>query len=257
MTESDPVLVGVVSFVLVLTRCSGFVIASPIWGDSMMPNTVKIGLSLALSGVMCMHCSMPDLADADTMTRAMTIQVPVEFCLGSLLGLTMSMLFLPVRIAGSFLMQEVGLTLGNLTSPGMNEPPPGIEMMLYLAGVVCFFGLNLHHWLIAALSLSFQSIPSGELPWKAWMVWYVQELSTAHDLGFVVIGGMVVALMALSVFLLFLAKASPIFNLFTIGTSIRLAVGMVALLVFLPDIVWAAVASLRTTADRMLITLAP
>lgn len=246
---------ALVSFLLLVTRCSGFVMSSPIWGDTLLPNTIKIGLTLALSVGLFSRCNCSHPVDPDNLNVYLALQIPLEFGIGSLLGITLTLILLPLRIAGAMLTQEIGLTLGNLTSPGMAEAPAGLGMLLYCFGALCFLGANLHHTLIAALAISFSKISASNPPWQAWCEWYAREMSTAHDLGLVVIGGMLIFLLALSVFLLFLAKASPMFNLFTVGTSIRLAAGMLGLLVFIPDIVWAIVTSMRMAAERMLFEL--
>ncbi len=73
-----------------------------------------------------------------------------------------SLCLVPVRIAGAWIAQEMGLTLGGLSSP-MDQQPSNVisHDALEAFSIILFFVLDLHHIMLYSLGQSFSIRPAA------------------------------------------------------------------------------------------------
>ena len=87
-------------FFLVLTRVAGFMTASPLFSVRGIPNLVKVGLALILSGLL-----LPAAGTAQTAGTlvAYALQVSVEALIGLALGFAATLIFMALRMGGQLI----------------------------------------------------------------------------------------------------------------------------------------------------------
>ena len=103
-----------------------------------------------------------------------------------------------------------------------------------LGSILLFFALNLHHFVILTIHLSFNhamtrvgmlNLPTEDL---------AQALNRMSDYGLLIVAPLLVLLMLVTLVLAFLNKAAPALNLFSVGMSIRVGLGGLLLFMFCP-----------------------
>ncbi|TVS19494.1 MAG: type III secretion protein [Planctomycetaceae bacterium] len=239
---NDPHLL-VLSFMLIVGRVGAFVATIPLFGDRRLPNQVKIGLVLALSTLWLVQNG----ENPTTITAVRTIATShwlayvvaliSEMLMGAVLGFAFSLFLLPLRIAGAYIGQEMGLTFATLASPTSAESTNVVSQFMEAVGILLLLSLDVHHLFLAAMDLSFQRWPLGAgwapLPTSA----LIHGVDRSHHLGLLIAAPVGVCLFITMIALLLLARTVPQLNLFSIGLAIRIAAGFCALLLFLPEVV--------------------
>ncbi len=241
-SAGDPHLL-VLSFMLIVGRVGAFVAATPLFGDRRLPHQVKIGLVLALSTLwLVRNGSHPTSIAAVQAVYASHwlgcfAAMIAEVLVGALLGFAFSLFLLPLRIAGAYIGQEMGLMFANLASPTSAESTNVVSQFMEAIGILLLFSLNVHHLFLTAMDLSFQRWPLG----AGWGPLPISDLiygvERTHHLGLLIAAPVAVCLFVTMAALLLLARTVPQLNLFSVGLAIRIAAGFCTLLLFLPEVV--------------------
>ena len=230
----------VISFSLILARTATFVAMLPIFGGRFVPRMVKLGLAVSLA---VLWVGSPDISEAaaslGSSSRAEWLPYGLalgrEIVLGAVLGQVFAVFLLPARIAGEFIGQEMGLALGHLTNPGVESSATVLGEVFEMFGVLIFFGLDGHHVMLAALHAAFLRWPiggpMGELP----VAGLVSALSSAQEWGLVLAAPIGACLFLTTVVLALMARAAPQLNILSVGFSLRLGVGLAALVLLMPE----------------------
>lgn len=232
----------VIACLLILFRVGAFIAFLPPMNGQGMPNTVKIGLAVALVGVLAPQRAMEiSLAmNGLTSSHGAWLQLAYlairETALGAGLAWLFSLCLVPVRIGGAWIAQEMGLTMGGLSSPMDQQSSNVISQFLEAVGVMMFFLLDLHHVMFFLLGQSFKLRPaatSWAMPSWDNVIWSVTE---SVNQGFMIIGPIGILLFVISLTVLVTMRTAPQFNFMSFGMTLRLAAGMGGLVVFFPEI---------------------
>lgn len=232
----------IIACLLVLFRVGAFLAFLPPMSGRGLPNTVKIGLAVALTFVLAPQYMVPaaarlTLVDSDTAAWLQLAWLAArETALGAGLAWLFGLCLVPARIGGAWVAQEMGLNLGELTSPMDQQPASPVSQGLEALGVLLFFALNIHHVMFFALGRSFVNRPLLEewsLPtWDS----IVQAVASTEQIGLIIIAPVGILLFVTSVTLLITMRTAPQFNFMSYGMTLRLIAGVGGLLLFLPDI---------------------
>jgi flagellar biosynthetic protein FliR len=240
LIEGTAIEVVVLSFLLILTRVGTFVAVFPLFGGSNLPRTIKIGLALALAW---MWFGVFGTAPAEAVVQAATgrhwlalAAITVrEAVFGGLLGFGFGLFLVPLQIAGAYVAQEMGLTLASISDPTSGAPRSVLAQLFESLGALLFFGLDVHHVLLTTVHATLQRWPCGSplspLPTGA----LLHGVGDAQQWGLLLVAPVGICLFVTAVVLTYLAKASPQLNLFSVGFAARVGAGLVACLIFLPD----------------------
>jgi flagellar biosynthesis protein FliR len=234
----------VLSFTLILARVGAFVAVLPLLGANSTPRTVKAGLAAALAVLYFMvlggSTNSPLLAENGPVSwLAFGIVLGRELLLGTYLGFVMSLVLLPVRIAGDYLGQEMGLSLAAQADPTAADSSQVISQLFQMLAGLLFFGLNGHHLFLAALHGTFLYIPIGDsllVPTlHTGTAAMTAGLSSAQQWGLLLAAPAGALLFLSSIVLALMTRAAPQMNLFSVGFGLRIAIGLGALFLLMPD----------------------
>ncbi|MCR9293711.1 MAG: flagellar biosynthetic protein FliR [bacterium] len=225
-------------FSLALARIATFVAAFPLFSGRQLPNLVKLGLAASLAIFWTSETSATqDITDQFVQNLAISRAVLMwawEIAMGFVLALALGCFLWPARIAGAYIGQEMGLSMAAQSDPENGSSSTIVNRMLDAFAVLVFFATNLHHFIIITLHLSFSNksrqVEILRLPIEA----IVSLLNSSTERGLQIVGPIVIALMLVTLVVLLLNKAAPTLNLFSIGISLRVSLGIVALLAFSP-----------------------
>jgi flagellar biosynthesis protein FliR len=217
---------------LVLLRCTGLVIAAPLFGHRTVPAPVKAGFVAALTvGV------LSRATDGATATQLPLIfAAPIEIGIGLALGFLISLGFFAIEMIGRLLSLQMGLSLSAVFNPTTEEGGTALDPVFAVLAGLLFLALDLHVATVQALAHSFEQFPLGggwpaELP-----VLGAQLTALALELGVRV--GMPLALVLLmsELAIALLARAIPQINVFIFGLPVKLLIGTVVTAVAMPSL---------------------
>ena len=220
-------------FMFVLIRASGVVMAAPIIGTTMTPVRIKAAFVLLLAIVLTPV--VPGTAPETAGALAFGIYAVRELLIGLALGIVAAMTFGTFQLAGELIGTQMGLSMGELADPLLNQSSSAISQFLNIMAMLTLLALNGHHWFLQALGASFQSVPLGGA-----------ELSPSLVSGIVAkfidlfVAGLKMAAPAIGVLVLvtiaigMLARAAPLLNIMMMSFSLRIAAGLVLLGFLLP-----------------------
>lgn len=228
------------TFVLILARVSAFVITVPFFGGKHIPGLIKAGMGLALTCFWFSQSQTTSLANVMQMNNqpwlGFALAVAREVIIGSALGYVLGLFIVPFRIAGEYISQEMGLTLGTISDPTRPESTTAIGDVFETLGLILFLVHDVHHVFLAALHGSFlrQTVGSSmpDLP----IARSLFAMSSATEWGILLVAPIACCLFITSLVLGLMSRAAPQLNLMSIGYALRLFVGFMAIYVLWPDI---------------------
>lgn len=232
----------ILASLLIFFRVAAFIAFLPPLNGQGIPATVKIGLAAAITYLLAarhaplMAVSL-DISSHDAGAWLELAYLCVrETALGVALAWLFSLCLVPVRIAGAWIAQEMGLTLGGLSSPMDQQPSNVISTILEALSIILFFVLDLHHIMLNSLGRSFSLRPAaGAWAMPSWdtVVWSVTH---AVDDGFLIVAPIGILLFVVSLTILVTMRTAPQFNFMSYGMTLRLVGGLGGLILFLPEV---------------------
>ncbi len=220
------------TFLLVLARLAGLVLAAPIFGHALVPVRVRAGLAAVLA--VAIAPALPAVPEPATLP-ALAGALAVESALGALVGLVAQFIFAGVELGGQLAGIQMGFGIASLIDPQANAQVTVVAQWQQLLALLVFLVLDIHHLLLRALLESFRSAPPGGLVLTGiglgGAVTLAGELFT---LGVRVAAPVLVALLLTNAALGVLARTIPQLNVFVVGFPVNVGVGLVVLGVSLP-----------------------
>ena len=234
MTEMD-VNEWVINFTLVLTRVSALIVSFPLFGQRYLPRTVKAGLCFTLTLVwlpeVVQHA--PSMRDASWML--FTIRMVAEMLIGTFIGYTFGLVLLPTRVAGAYLSQEMGFSLGQITDPASSSSTTELGAIFDAFGVLILLALNVHHTVLQTLHASFRIGLDRRFVDRAWLQ-FSMAMSHMLDEGLLLIAPLATCLFITLFLLSVMMRSWPQLNLFSFGIPVRFIVGLGAMFLLAPYI---------------------
>ena len=238
--NGETVEISVLTFVLILVRITTFFAVLPFFGRRVIPSLILIGLSLALANLEFwkLH-SLPShfLSNSGPYLNwvGFAMVATGEFAVGALLGMAFGLFIYPIQVAGSYLAQEMGLNMASLTDASTQSNSDVVSSLLQTLGLMLFFALELHHFIVLIISVSFDALPIA----RSFDLDFLGEFASSHltqieAIGLSSIAPIGICLFVVLIILILLTKAAPSMNIFSIGLSIRIGAGLFFMLLFLP-----------------------
>ena len=229
-----------VYFALTLARVGTFVAIMPLFATR-APRVVKLGLALGLTAF---YFSV--VVPAGNLPRAEgSLPWPVyasailrEAAIGATMGFAFALFLMPVKVAGAFVSQQIGLSLSPQSS-GVTADPSGSSLALFFetTAALVFLAVDGHHVVLSALHASFASFPLGGELHPEPLGPAINGLSRAHEMGVLLAAPLAACLFSLTVVLALLARAAPQLNIYSIGFALQVATALIGALLLLPDFV--------------------
>lgn len=195
----------------------------PGFGESAVPQRVKLGLVLALTAI---------VAPAVPVGALTLGGHGAEIVTGLAIGLGLRLLVLALQTAGAIAAQATSLSqiLG-----GMGEPQPAIGHLLTITGIALAMAADLHLRVVEFLILSYDMFPAGQMASAGAMAeWGVAQVAHAFRLAFILASPFVAGSLIYNVALGIINRAMPQLMVSMIGAP-ALSLGMLVMLaVILP-----------------------
>lgn len=212
---------------LIVARLVAVVQMVPYMGGEAVPQTVKMGLALALTvlvypavwlqgGAM----SLPE----GTVETALLLSK--EIFVGVMFGFVCALAFEAVRIAGQIIDNTAGLTQATTMVPQLPDRVSPTANFLYQLTIVFFFAVGGHRLFLWALCESFVILPPQEFiafgPQMTDLALTVLRLTAdAITLGVLMAFPVVAAILLTNLFLALVNKSAPQINVFFLGMPLK------------------------------------
>ncbi len=211
----------VLVFALVLTRVSGIVIMSPVFGGSEIPMQVRALLAFSLAVLIMPSQWTVDVGEPRNLA-AFAILIAAELGIGLSLGLGITIFFSGVALAGELIGQLGGLTAAQIFDPTSGDQSPLLSRMLHYLAVAVFASIGGLRILMSALLDTFQTLPIGECNMHTTIAYsLVAILNTSFGLAIRMAGPVMVSVLVAMLVMGLLSKTLPQLNLMSVGFGIN------------------------------------
>jgi flagellar biosynthesis protein FliR len=222
-----------VVFLLVFARVSGTIVAAPIFGESEIPVQVKVGLSAIVAAILTPQ--QVQLASAVSSDPAMFAVLLAEQIL---LGLAFALIFVVIykagAAAGEFIGQQMGVTMAESQRPGEVGMHSIAQFYNLIAGLI-FLGLDGQHWVFLGLGSGLDAMPVTHVALSSQLLAALLPLGgSAIEFAVGLALPLIITLLLADLITGLLGRAIPSFNLFVLGLPLKVALGVIALLIAAP-----------------------
>jgi len=215
-------------FLLILVRISGFMVAAPVFSLRNVPMRVKTLLAIAISIVVFHVIPYEEVIYSTTIEYALV--VITEMLAGVIMGFMANVAYYILSFAGQIIDQEMGFSMVNQYDPITSAQVTITGNFYTYAVMIMLLITDMHHYLIRAITDSFQVLPVGSVA----IDFNLYEVMKRFVVDYFVIGFRIVlpifaSLLVVNTILAILARVAPQMNMFVIGLQLKVFVGLVVL----------------------------
>lgn len=218
-------------FLLVLVRTSGIFLISPFFSSHNIPNTMKIGFSLILSGLITLTLDI----DMDYAGATFVILIVKELMVGFAIGFISYAFFSTFYVMGQIIDMKIGFGMINVVDPQHRVQVPLMGNFYYILAFLLLLSFDGHHMIINALVDSYKFIPIGKFIIKkksAFMM--IDVLAKSFATGFKLSAPIVIVIFLADLLLGILSRTIPQMNVFVVGMPLKILIGLVIISVSIP-----------------------
>ena len=215
-------------FLLILVRISGFMVAAPVFSLRNVPMRVKTLLAIAIAFVVFHVVPYQEIAYSTAIEYATV--VVTEMLAGVIMGFMANVAYYILSFAGQIIDQEIGFSMVNQYDP-ITSTQVTITGNLYTYAVMLMLVItDMHHYLIRALTDSFQVLPVGSVVIDFNLYEVMQRFVVDYFvIGFRIVLPIFASLLVVNTILAILARVAPQMNMFVIGMQLKVFVGLLVL----------------------------
>jgi len=224
------------SYLLPLFRISAMVSIAPVFGSRFIPARIKIAISIVLTIIVVSIVPRP--AEFDPVSLQAVLIVIQQMLIGFAMGFAMLLVFSVFVTGGQMIALSMGLGFATMVDPQNGTQVPVVSQFYQILVTLAFLAFNGHLILIEVMIDSFILIPisaEGLTVNSYWEIvsWGSHLFQGAVVLALPIISALLVVNLALGVIM----RASPQFNILSIGFPITLTLGFVIILISLPTFI--------------------
>ena len=218
-----------------VARIMGAIWFLPVFSQGGAGRFQKIGLSLAL-GVMIAVARADRLEDPGSDALVLGLATSREILFGLVFGWIAGLVFEAARIAGALIATEMGLNLSNQIDPITGLSQPLLSQLFMSLGALIFFISGGHALVLTALVSSFDGVQPGSFSLGPEMFEPLLGFTLAMiGAGVKMAAPVFILLIIVTVCVGFLAKVAPQLHILEASWPLRIASGLVLMILFLPQ----------------------
>lgn len=221
-------------YMLILARCIGLFIASPIFGRNNLPNIFKLTFCMILAYILLPYVDVENI-NSIPFLKLLFFSIK-ELIIGIMIGFIAFLIFSIFFLAGSFIDMDLGFSMASVLDPQYGSQVPLSGNFLHIIATLIFLVLNGHHYLIKSLINSFYVLPINSLIKMDNNL----LLLVSNMFDFIFVSAIKIAIpVMISIFLTnlilgILARTMPQMNVFVVGMPIKIVFGLAIMSFILP-----------------------
>jgi flagellar biosynthetic protein FliR len=231
------------SFFMVLVRISTLIMLLPVFGDKVIPATVKILLALTFSAVIFPVLKAGGsirISDAEVWSATsgkLILALVGELLVGIGVGFASQLVFHAIQIAGDFMSQLMGFSMASMYDPHTESQTVVLGQLFAALAMLTFLALDGHHVLFRAMIETFHLIPQGGAGLsEAFKNSMLKMVSNTLLFGIQLAAPMAACMLLVNIVYGVLGKALPQLNILTLSMASSALIGGFVLLVTYPGI---------------------
>lgn len=220
-------------YLLILSRIASFIFASPFFSIRGIPAIFKIGFSLILAFIVFMALPQAHIDIAGTLVFYLLIMK--EVVIGLFMGIIATLIFKAIQIAGQLTDIQIGFAMSAIFDPATQSSTSLFGRLYNWIGLVIFFTIDGHHYLLKAVTDSFTFTPVGLVDiGQVGMMEVVYIFSRSFLVAFQIGIPLIIVAFMTDVVMGFIARTVPQLNVFILGMPFKVLVTLFAFLLLLP-----------------------
>ncbi len=251
---SDTQITGwISSFLLPLFRIAAVLMVMPIIGTQLVPQRVRLYMSLAIT--LLLMPVLPDMPPVDALSLQSILLIGEQIVIGAMLGFSLQLFFHIFVFAGQLISMQMGLGFASMMDPATGVSVPVLGQFLLMLVSLLFLAMNGHLVVFDILAESFVTLPVGQALNVDHFALLAGRLSWVIGAALLLSLPAVSALLVINIAFGVMTRAAPQLNIFTIGFPLTLVMGLIIFWISTSDIL-AQYHSISTDALMMLRSLA-
>ncbi len=220
-------------FFLVAARVAGIVVSSPMISAQYIPKMLRVALVPMLAIVVAP--TLPTLTAAETRTVEFLLTMVVQFSIGVLIGLVLTLFYSAFAIAGQAVTYQLGVGLAVNATPGLLSANSFLAEWETLLALFVFVVAGGPELLVIALHSSFQAIPLDALSFPMGTVGFVVGLlDTVFTIALLVAAPLLLSGLVVNLAVGVLSRAFPQMNAYFVALPVNFGITLVVFLSMLP-----------------------
>lgn len=245
------------TFFLLFIRILAFVGTAPLFSQRTVPNQVKIGLAGLCAFVLTPVARNVYLPDSDLVFLAVLVQ---EILIGLLLGFTTMLPIWTIGLVGRLIASAMGMSYATTVSPLFPESTPPLGQFYLQLALLFFLMVQGDHVVLMGMKRMVDLMPPGRLLSDVMaqsgeilvgrMIFFTSQMwSVALQLALPVMGVVLLA----DISLVLISRAMPRMNVFSQSLPLKVAMGLISILLTFPYFWPQIVEEVNQTGHQMLL----
>lgn len=223
------------NLLLIFARMGGLVMTAPVFSSHRVPPQLRAAISVIMT-LIVFPLVRPMALENSIINFGLLILN--EVIIGLVLGFTANMIFMVIQVSGEMQDTQIGFGFAGVVDPNMGQSSAIIGQLQMIMMWIIFVAANGHHFLLRAITESFMLIPPGLGTFQVagvnrMIAISAEMLMLALKIGAPVIAAVLVADLSMGV----LQRTAPQLNLMAVGFQVKIAVGVIVLILAMPMIV--------------------
>lgn len=218
-----------------VARIMGAIWFLPVFAQGGPARLQKIGLSVVL-GIIVATARADRLEDPGSDALLLSLATSREILFGLVFGWIASLVFEAARMAGALVATEMGLNLSNQVDPVTGLSQPLLSQLFMSLAALLFFLSGGHALVLTALVASFDGVKPGTFALGPELFEPLLGFTLAMiGAGVKMAAPVFVLLIVVTVCVGFLAKVAPQLHILEASWPVRIASGLLLMVLFLPQ----------------------
>ncbi len=221
------------SYILPLFRIAALASIAPVFGSRLVPVRIRVAISIVLTVIVVSIIPPPESIEPLSLNGVLVIVQ--QILIGLAMGFSMLMVFSIFVTGGQIIALSMGLGFATMVDPQNGAQVPVVSQFYQILVTLAFLAFNGHLILVEVLVESFTVIPISSKGLSVDSYWEIVSWGSYLFQGAVVLALPVIAsLLVVNLALGIIMRASPQFNILSIGFPITLTLGFILILITLP-----------------------
>lgn len=215
-------------FFLILVRITAFIFIAPFFGQTNVPQRVKVGLSVFLS-IIIFNLNPGSVPKYDSVLDYGALVI-MESIAGLLIGFSAYICNTIILFSGRIIDTDIGLSMAQVFDPSTNSQATITGYMYQYFLLLLMLASDMHIFLLNAIMDSFKVIPIGGLLPKVTM--YNTMIGFLKDyfiIGFRIVLPVFVVILLLNCAMGIMTKIASSIHMFSVGIQIKVLGGFLIL----------------------------
>ena len=224
------------SYLLPLFRIAALVSIAPIFGARFVPVNIKVAISVVLTVLVV--SVVPQTTPIEPLSLGGAVAIFQQIIIGFAMGFSMLLVFSVFVTGGQIIALSMGLGFATMVDPQNGAQVPVLSQLYQLMVTLAFLAFNGHVILVEVLVDSFTVLPISSTGLTVESFWQIVSWGSYLFQGAVVLAlPVIAALLVVNLSLGVIMRASPQFNILSIGFPITLTLGFIVIMITLPTFI--------------------